>query len=256
VTIIPTPPDIQTVVIQFEGICVNFRRSDFPFLPAAHRIVLINASMITNVWGNSIAPHLAGFTLNSLDPDTPTTALSGAMVQITNPLQTGLVYDTTYNAIPSLTLLTLGLNGPSLAVLTGHNPDLTSCYFDINHGTISSAPSLGATMTVVTIQTLGPPMFQVTPFPTGLSSTPSPVLQPEAATNQMFFSNEEVNIADASDFDFLLSYLVVNLPPVGTPTLPPTSTGTPSPNRKSAMAAKLHMQQDFSDVGCSNSTYP
>jgi len=113
-----------------------------------------------------------------------------------------------------------------------------------------------ASMTVVTIQTLGPPMFQVTPFPTGLSSTPSPVLQPEAATNQMFFSNEEVNIADASDFDFLLSYLVVNLPPVGTPTLPPTSTGTPSPNRKSAMAAKLPMQQDFSDVGCSNSTYP
>ncbi len=260
-TIIP-PPATQTVVIQFEGICVNFRRSDFPFLPAAHRIVLINASTITDVWGNIIFPHLAGFTVGS-DPTVPTTPLSGSVVRITNAVKTGVTYipegePDSYDAIESLTALTPGLSGPSLAVLVGQNPEVTACCFDVDDGVIGSAPSgLGATMTIVTIQTTGDPLYQLTPFPTGLSSAQIFEVPPQPATNQMFFSNEEIEPSQGSDNDFLLSYLVVDPPPVGTPTIPTSATGTPSPNRKSMMAAKLPPPQKvFSDVGCSNSQFP
>ncbi len=253
-TIIP-PPATQTVVIQFEGICVNFRRTDFPFLPAAHRIVLINASTITDVWGNIISPHLAGFSVGA-DPAVPTTPLTGSVVQIANPVQTGVVYDPSYHLLPSLCLLTPGLGGPSMAVLTGHNPELVSCYFDINNGVISSVGStLNAAMTVVTVQTTGDPLYQLTPFATVLSSSPILEVEPQPATNQMFFSNEETNISEASDDDFLLSYLVLSQPPLTTPNLPEGTSNGSAKNRKSEIA-KLFGIVALTEVGCSNSAYP
>jgi hypothetical protein len=271
VTIFP-PPEIQTVVIQFEGICVNFKRSDFPFLPAAHRIVLINASTITNVWGNTIDPHLAGFSTGpNPDPTNPLPVdelpLTGAIVQIANPVttgtQTGVTYDSTYQAIPSLTQLTPGATPVSLAVLVGQNPELAACYFDVDFGTISSQLSKvgGATMTVVTIQTNGAPQYQMTPFATGLSSPPLLTAEFLPATNNMSFWNEEQSIAGARNNDFLLSYLVVS-PPPASPNLP-TSTGSGStPNRKSrmlnaaAVSGQVGLQDFLTDFGCSNSTYP
>src|SRR3954452_18191736 len=113
------------VVIQFEGICVNFSQRSFPMLPTAHRIVLINASEITDVWNHPIEKHHAGFSTD-LDPTKPKFELHGAVVQITNPittgLQTGVTYDPSFNNIPSLTALTPDLSPASMAVLVDHNP--------------------------------------------------------------------------------------------------------------------------------------
>jgi hypothetical protein len=252
------------VVIQFEGICVNFSQRSFPFLPTAHRIVLINASTITDVWGHTIDPHFAGYSTD-LDPNKPMFPLNGAVAQIVNPittgLQTGVTYDPSYKNIPSLTALTPNLSPASLAVLLGHNPALTACYFDVEFGTISSTVSkFGATMTVVTIMTDGDPMYLVMPFTTELSSTPMPIVPALPATSNMFFWNEEVSPVGASNDDFMLSYLVLSDPPAQAPNLPPPSGGGPTPNRKAtvlaASAIAARVGETFTDVGCSNSAYP
>lgn len=254
------------VEIQFEGICVNFKQSEFPSLPAKHRIVLINASTITNVWGETISPHLAAFSLGS-DLTVETIPLSGAVVKIANPItderQPGVTYDTAPNSayanIPSLTALTPSLTSvPSPAVLTGDNPDLVSCFFDIDFGTISSRGGLGGSiMTVVTILTDGDPLYQLTPFATGLSSSPILEVEPQPATGQMFFSNEETEVSQAKDEDFLLSYLVLSPPPSTTPNIPLGAVKRNAANRKSEIARKLsNGPLTFSDIGCSNSQYP
>jgi hypothetical protein len=254
------------VVIQFEGICVNIKRSDFPSLPAAHRIVLINASEITDVWGNPIEKHHAGFSTD-LDPKVPMFSLAGAAVQIVNPittgLQTGVTYDPSYNDIPSLRALTPGLSPASPAVLIGNNPELTACYFDVDFGTIFSTTSqFGALMTVVTILTDGDPQYQVTPFPAALSSTPVQIPEPLPATNTMFFWNEEDSVLGASNDDFMLSYLVVSPPPLLAPNLPQSPGAGPTPNRKASVLAAAAVPglvghtERLSDVGCSNSAYP
>jgi len=243
------------VVIQFEGICVNFKKSDFPFLPAAHRIVLINASNITQVWGNTISPHAARFSLGSLTADTE--PLNGSIVQIANPdpVQT-VTYDASYAGIPSLRTLTPLLGPAWLAVLTGHNPALTACYFDIDHGVIGSIGSdFGAAMTVVTIETIGDPMYQLTPIPEVLSSIPVAATQWVPATDKMFFSNGEAPDGQSHDNDFLLSYLVVSPPPVETPALPAPIGGNGAPNFKSELAKLLNLVY-MTDLGCSNSAYP
>jgi hypothetical protein len=263
------------VVIQFEGICVNFKQSDFPFLPAAHRIVLINASEITDVWGNTIEKHHAGFATN-LGANTQIFPLPGATVKIVNPITTGLQTGVTYieeppeepgqpgpySDIPSLTALTPDppLSPVSLAVLIGNNPGLVKCYFDVDYGTIGSTISqFNALMTVVTILTDGDPQYQVTLFPTALSSTAAEDPEPELAT-KMFFWNEEDDPFKASDDDFMLSYLVVSPPPVDPPGLPESTGAGSSPNRKaSVMAANpetVGLMDGFTDLGCSNSTYP
>lgn len=255
---------MSQVVIQFEGICVNFSQLSFPFLPTAHRIVLINASAITDVWGHTIEPHLAGYSTD-LDPTKPMFPLKGAVAQIVNPIMTGpqpgVTYDSSYAKIPSLTALTPNLSPESLAVLLGHNPALTACYFDVDFGTIGSTVSkFGATMTVVTILTDGDPIYLVTPFSKELSSTPIPILNPQPATSSMFFWNEEVSPLGASNDDFMLSYLILSDPPAKAPNLPPPSSGGPTPNRKATVLAAAavagRLGDMFSDVGCSNSTYP
>jgi hypothetical protein len=270
VTIIPPEPDVQSVVIKFEGICVNFSRLNFPLLPTAHRIVLINATTITDVWGNLIDPHMAGFSTGSDTTGLPSgdpageIPLQGATVKIAKPIttgsQTGVTYDASYKDIPSLTTLTPGATPVSLAVLFGQNPALVACYFDVDFGTISSACSpLGATMTVVTILTDGPPQYQIEPFVTALSSLSSPSPLKAAllpATNSMFFWNEEQSFAGASKNDFLLSYLVVDPPPVS-PTIPTIACiGPATPNRKSTLAGKSGVEGMLVDLGCSNSAYP
>jgi len=254
------------VVIQFEGICVNFSQVSFPFLPTAHRIVLINASQITDVWNHPIDPHLAGYSTD-LDPNTPMFHLSGAVAQIVNPIKTGLqrgvTYDSTYKNIPSLTALTPKLSPASLAVLLGHNPALTACYFDVDYGTISSTVSkYGATMTQVTILTDGDPMYLVTPFASVLSSALMPLLDPQPATSSMFFWNEEDSPVGATNNDFMLSYLVLSVPPATAPNIPSPSGGGPTSNRKAtvlesaAVSERVSLQEAFTDVGCSNSTFP
>jgi hypothetical protein len=257
---------IGQVVIQFEGICVNFSQLSFPFLPAAHRIVLINASDITEVWGNRIDRHYAAFSTD-LDPTVPMFQLHGAVVQIVNPIRTdpqaGVTYDPTYQTIPSLTTLTPDLSPASLAVLIGRNPALTSCYFDIDYGTIGSATSqYGAFMTQVTILTDGDPLYMVTPFRSVLSSAPMELLKPLPATSSMYFWNEEDSPLGASNDDFMLSYLVLSVPPIKAPNLPTSPGGGPTSNRKAtvlqaaAASANVHMTDFMTDVGCSNSRYP
>jgi hypothetical protein len=269
VTIIPPPePEIESVVIQFEGICVNFSRLSFPLLPTAHRIVLINASEITEVWKNPIEKHHAGFSTD-LDPNKPMFPLNGAVVQIVNPittapLQSGVTYDPSYKNIPSLTTLTPDLSPVSLAVLVGHNPALTACYFDVDYGTISSVKSTyGAWMTQVTILTDGAPMYLVTPFSSKLSSPPLPLLDsPQFATNSMYFWNEEDSPAGAKNVDFMLSYLVLSAPPINPPNLPPPSGWGSAVNRKTtvlgapAASEREGLQLEYTDVGCSNSAFP
>jgi hypothetical protein len=269
VTITLTPEaDVELVVIKFEGICVNFSRVSFPFLPAAHRIVLINATTITDVWKNPIDSHVAGFSTGSDPSGLPwgdpagEIRLKGATVQIANPitteLQTGVTYDASYKNIPSLTTLTPEATPVSLAVLLGENPELVACYFDVDFGTISSACSpLGATMTVVTILTDGAPYYQMKPFGSRLSSSRQSIPEVTPATNTMFFWNEEQSFAGASPNDFLLSYLVVNPPPALSPNLPAMACIGPStPNRKSSLAGKSGVGAELVDLGCSNSAFP
>lgn len=256
---------MSQVVIHFEGICVNFSQISFPFLPTKHRIVLINASAITQVWGQSIEPHVAGFSFTTgpgpgMPPLIP---LNGAVVRITNPIttvpQTGVTYDSTYHDIPSLTSLTSGLSPESLAVLTGHNPALTSCYFDVDYGTIGSTHGQGGFMTVVTVLTDGDPLYEMKPFATGLSSDPSGFAAfSQAATANMYFWNEEENVLKASKSDFLLSYLVLSQPPSSMPNLPaqPLTGMVQTRNRKTALLEATGHRLMSTDVGCSNSNYP
>jgi len=257
---------IGEVVIQFEGTAVNFRRQDFPFLPAAHRIVMVNASTITRVWNQDIAPHMAGFSTD-LSPDTPAFPISGSVVQIANALKTGVSYvpkgePGSYDAIPSLAALNpnLGLtpDSASLAVLVGHNPSLTACCFDVDDGVIGSAVSdLGATMTIVTIKTTSDPLYQLQPFPTGLSSRLLTAMPPQPATDKMFFWNAETDATQASPFDFLLNYLILRLPPAEQPAIIPVAAKGNRRNRRSAMLATLaNVSPDITDVGCSNSNFP
>jgi len=254
------------VVIQFEGTCVNFRRQDFPFLPTAHRIVMINASTITRVWNQDIAPHTAGFSTD-LSPFAPMFPISGSVVQIANAVPTGVRYipkgePGSYDAIPSLAALNpkLGLTpeSASLAVLVGHNPSLTACCFDVDDGVIGSDVSVGgATMTIVTIETTDDPLYQLKPFPTGLSSRLLTALPPQKATNTLYFWNAEADPSQASPFDFLLSYLILRLPPVDPPAIIPTVTAGNRLNRWSTMLAMLpNANPVATDVGCSNSTFP
>lgn len=252
---------MSQVEIQFEGICVNFNRSDHEFLPVEHRIVLINASTITNVWGNTIAPHLAGF---SVGPDltVPTIPLTGAVMKITNPIVDSagpsVTFDPSFaNNVPSLTELTPGMTShPSLSVLLGNNPNLVACYFDVEFGTISSRQSVhGGFMTVVTIQTNGDPMYELTPFATGLCSSQILQVGKQPATNQMFISNEETDVSQGRDSDFLLSYLVLSPPPSDQPNVPGATSPGSTINRKSEIAASLGLF-GMTEVGCSNSAYP
>ncbi len=255
------------IVIQFEGVCVNLKQTHFPFLPAAHRIVMINASTISHVWDMNIAAHVAGFSTD-VSPDAPATPFNGAVVKIANASGNGVTYipkgeEGAYDDIPSLASLNpdLGLKAEmaSLAVLAGHNPALASCYFDIDSGEIGSKRTqLGATLTVVKIQTVGSPTYQLTPFATGLSSRTPRALQPQKATNSMFFWNAETDASQASIWDFLLNYLILKEPPSGRPNVPDTPTAGNARSRKSEMLARLPKakREALTDVGCSNSTYP
>lgn len=242
------------VVIQFEGTCVNFVQQFEAALPVAHRIVLPNVSQLTSVWGHPIALHHAGFSLTNVFEDG--VALNGAVLTIANPVATGLTYATSFQTVPTLSgpdglLPTLGPS--SRAVLLGHNPALAACYFDLTDGVVSSLVASGnAVYTTVTVTTNGTPLLQVTPFPTGLSSTPPEAAAPiEISTGTLFVWNEEDS--GGSDYDFLISYLCAEVIPAAQPPLAPAPVTPAKPVQHSSRKLAL---RGFEDPGCSNSQYP
>jgi len=67
----------------------------------------------------------------------------------------------------------------------------------------------------------------------------------------MFFSNEEegASIAQASDNDFLLNYLVISPPPVTQPNIPNLTSGGSVINRKSELANSCSDLLALTEVG-------
>jgi hypothetical protein len=242
------------VVVQFEGICVHFLQANHPQLPVPHRVVLLNASKILDVWGHPIAPHIAQY---AFDVATPF-SLDGVTLSIDKPLGSGMQYDPTFDSVPNLTELASrlppGLGPASLALLIGENPDLVSGYFDFTAGTVSAiVGNGGAVYAQVTVETDADPHLLVTPFRTRLNSRPQLKTTPQAIPNgTVFVSNEETGPSIGAEHDFLLSYLTAAFIPIDEPPI----GAFPAPEVLQPHTSRKLVMNLLEDPGCSNSQYP
>lgn len=226
------------VTITFMGICTHFEGGSPSWLPVAHRVVLVNASNLSQPLANQpIPPHYA--TLTTPDQVVPMAGQTLTVQDAVGPLTLNM-----WDLVPNLTELMQdfgGLGPPSMSVVIGQNPALAG-YCDFNSGAfvaMQSSPE-GEVMTAVTVQTTSPDVTLVlTPFPTTLSAVapaPTQITLPSPAnvTVQNISTDQEFN----SEFHFYLNYLTAATFPAD-PQLPQQQLST-----------------NVGGPGCSNTNYP
>lgn len=244
---------MATLYIEFKGICVHFRWEDHPSLTVRHRVVMVNGTDISHpIRGAEIPPHYAVLMMPP-ELSMPIISLAGVTVRVRGQVDAPCVYQGTYALLPSLAALAASdgetLGPPSLPMLFGENPGLTSAYFDFNSGTFSACQDDESASVLAMVETddgdtetvkldLFP--FATKPFPA--VTLPQSYELPHESVITI------ANICDGTkdrDTDFYLSYLTAATVPQRL-VVPPRETGLP----------KCPTAKQIAGPGCSDSTYP
>lgn len=223
-----------TLTVRFKGICTHFTEN----VPVSHRVVLVNARNGADIFGVHIPPHIPLLSIGGSQPLGPV-MLAGLWIQVANP--SGPL-DPTPPEVPNLTLLmqpVQTLSVPSPEYVTGQDPELVACYFDVDAGSFEIFGTGGTVDTMVKITTVGEPVLTFTPFP-GATLPPqlSPVMPIPSDTIITLANEASMDEEKFPDAHFLLHYLTAR----DRPTVPQV----PQPDRAVPSVAG----------GCSNSNYP
>lgn len=202
---------MATLNILFSGICCHFH-DVVPGVPM--RAVLPNATAVrfgmVNLPPDPIQPLFDPWVDYYLMPHVPfvtdgttTKMLAGRHLQVLNPS-----LDQGFSWVPGGYPLTRFVNDFAFSedvVLNGN----AACYFDVFYGNASTVGSgVAARSTWVQMETDGPPLLKMTPFPgtppLGLDETPWPI-----DGDNLWVSNIDYDgSTEDTPFDFLLNYLV------------------------------------------------
>ncbi len=202
---------MATLSILFSGISCQFH-GVVPGVPM--RAVLPNASAVrfgmVNVPDDRVVPPIDRWVDYYLMPHVPfvtdgTTPkmLAGAHLQVLNPST-----DQGFSFVPgdgySLTRFVKDFAFSEDVVLNGN----AACYFDVFYGKATTVGSgVAARSTLVTMETDGPPLLKITPFPgspMAIDETPW-----EISEGNLWVSNIDYDAStEDRPFDFLLNYLV------------------------------------------------
>jgi hypothetical protein len=248
----------------FVGICTHIQ--SWEIKPAKHRCVLINGMVPATLDRQELAAHMAVLILNADDlyeqpsirlPDPGLDNLiflefGGALLQISNAKAVppnGLNYTDAYKSgIPSLTKLTPGLSPLSTRMVTGRNPLLTSCYFDVDSGTFDAGSTpFGSAMAILTsdLDDDQPATITLSSFVWGEGT-----IKVKSGA-KIVVANVGIGPNADSPSDFLLHYRVFEQFPTN-PKSPTTLAGglqVPTSRILGATPADV-------GPGCSNSNYP
>jgi hypothetical protein len=237
------------VVIKFLGLCIHVHKSDFPQLPARHRVIFLSNDA-EHIQEHAIEPHHPELTFLGTPPaiDLPCLEsrgdgvfrLHGVRMRITNGLEP-LALNETFDHVPHLTLPLGGvLPSPKLdVILNGAAP--AAAYFDVDHGAFFACQAtprgaLGTTLVIDTGDEL--PKLELSCFGTQIIELgPKP---------RLYVTNVAANGQD-DDSDYLLNYRILESIP---PDPPP-----PSPNLEGLGMCAPDLDLDFGPP-CSNSNYP
>ena len=200
-----------SLTITFRGICVHFH-GIVPGIP--HRVVLPNASAVrfgivrlppdllepAKEVAFYTMPHLA--VMGELSPEGLTQLLNGSRVEVANAVGP----DFSWTEGPEFAIAQYV---PQFAfseeVVFGGN---AACYFDVfkGHGH-SEGTGNEPRITVVEIETDGPPRIRITPFQQ--SNVEVPPREETINSGQLIVSNLDIDPSvEDGPFDFLLNYLV------------------------------------------------
>jgi hypothetical protein len=244
-----------TIKIQFQGVTVHFRQPFHPFLPFAHRVVMLNVTRGATLGGAAIPPHFGVMTgTGTLVPpqvgiNNPM-PLTGVSLRVLDPATIGCTYDPSYERLPNLTTLTASkgetLGPPSLPVLVGADPDLVAGYFDFDSGSFTACTDNGAAgVTVDVTTTTDPVQLQVTPFAMYPSPAPEPWSLSFSSGSSIIVQLVAPDEGPSTDGleHFFLSYLTADtLPSVLSP------PGDTPPD--------CGLFRGIAGPGCSDSNYP
>jgi hypothetical protein len=252
-----------TVTVHFIGICTNISKSRLPELPAAHRIVLVNASKgsrDTVYAQHPIGPHTASIAFDGRTP----MPLKGCTLTLTHGaagMRGAPQLAPDFHRLPNLTALFDGaergrqLSVPSREVVIEGKPDRAACYFDVQIGTLTAQTNeLGSISTTLTAT--GPHfLLEARPFEGG--SLPEGLHETTVLTEDTTIVIGNTDTADKSPVDFILHYLTAQDPPVHPP--------IPDMSGLAFVVSDKPERVDFPDrfpprntvgAGCSNSNYP
>jgi hypothetical protein len=208
--------------ITFIGTCSHFL-GVVPFVP--HRVVLPDASAFRFLRIDLpeqahvscfVMPHFPVMRAAANGTELPSARLTagtamisgnifaGVQLRVANASSTGLSYTPAFfEQVPSITSFVSSYT-PAQDVVVGRQ---AMCYFDLFSGTVTAATGEATSKRVViTIETDGAPVLQVTPFTTPAQTFPVEYGQPEL---DLLVANHGIDckVLKESNFDFLLHYL-------------------------------------------------
>jgi hypothetical protein len=236
------------VVIKFLGLCVHVHKSDFPQLPAAHRVILLS-NPAEHIQGHAIEPHHPELTFLGTPPviNLPCLEsrgdgvfrLQGVRMRITNGVEP-LALNETFDRVPHLIPLEGVLPPAKLdVILNGAAP--AAAYFDVDHGAFFACiatlhGALGTTLVIDTGDEV--PKLELSCFGTQIIE-----LGPEP---RLHVTNVAANGQD-DDSDYLLNYRILESIPLDPP--------PPNPDLDGLAICAPDLGLDFGPP-CSNSNYP
>lgn len=243
---------MNTITVEFQGICTFVSPTHLPELPVRERVVLVNASCPTYINTVTLPRHKATLTVSQNLPIT----LEGVQLWLTIEGGAQPPFERFLQNLPHLKSLMDGiqpLSAPSShMVMEGHARDV-ACWFDISFGTLTTAITPDhAVYTTLVAASEGQFQLNAHAFPDG-GKVPA-----ELVTPMDLPSGTTLTVANLDDAappaktmaDFLLHYRVAEQMPA-VPQVP-------------QLCALKHVKErrapysPFNTIGagCSNSAYP
>jgi hypothetical protein len=237
---------MNSVTVHFVGICTHISQKTLPALPARQRVVLVNARHGHLVRETAITPHLPGLQIGDVQRE-----LNGCTMRlVTSSAGLPLSFAESFGKLPNLTELVQALTTlgePSPAVVLDANAEHSSCYFDIDFGTLSACvDKQGAAVVTLEVESVEPISLEIATWD---GSPPEVIELPNGTVVWVGNVDQPAAAVEYPLRDFLLHYLTAAKMPHApqVPQVPPADALTQCPF--------VHPFQTVG-AGCSNSNYP